>query len=94
MNFLTWTLAMLMSIGSVASASAAEAALYLDTALEDGWAIKGQTSVIYHRDVDGKSSEFSRVEVIVQKGKLFALCAIDTDLAKSTASERPCFTFK
>jgi hypothetical protein len=50
--------------------------------------------VIYHRDVDGKSSEFSRVEVIVQKGKLFALCAIDTDLVKSTASERPCFTFK
>jgi hypothetical protein len=93
MNFLTWTLAALMSIVSVASASAAEA-MYLDTALADGWAIKGQTSVIYHRDVDGKSSEFSRVEVIVQKGKLFALCAIDTDLVKSTAPERPCFTFK
>jgi hypothetical protein len=85
---------MLVSFGCVASAAAAEAAMYLDTALADGWAIKGQSSLVYHRDVDGTQAEFSRVEVIVQKGKLFALCAIDTDLVKSTASERPCFTFK
>jgi hypothetical protein len=74
--------------------AATDDTMYLDTALKDGWQYKGQSSVQFSRDVDGDSTEFSRLEVIVTKGKQFALCAIETNLGKNTASERPCATFE
>jgi hypothetical protein len=75
-------------------AFAADDSMYLDTALKDGWQYKGQSSVQFSRDVDGDKTDFSRLEVIVTKGKQFALCAIETNLAKNSASERPCATFE
>lgn len=74
-------------------AIAASDTMYLDTALKDGWQYKGQSSVQFSREVDGDNTQFSRLEVIVTKGKAFALCAIETNLGKNTASERPCSTF-
>jgi hypothetical protein len=79
---------------SAMPALAADDTMYLDTALKDGWQTKGQSSVAFHRDVDAVDTQFSRLEVIVQKGKEFALCAIETNIGKNTASERPCSTFK
>ena len=72
----------------------ADETMYLDTALKGGYEIQGQSSIVFNRIVDGVNTQFSRVEVIVQKDDLFALCAIDTNLEKNTASERPCSTFK
>ena len=71
----------------------ADDTMYLDTALKDGWQMKGQSSVTFRRDVDHVNSQFSRTEVIIQRGKQFALCAIETNLEKNLASERPCATF-
>lgn len=79
---------------STMPAFAAEDTMYLDTALKDGWQYKGQSSVSFSRDVDGDETQFARLEVIVTKGKQFALCAIETNLGKNTASERPCATFE
>ncbi len=71
----------------------ADDTMYLDTALKDGWQMKGQSSVTFHREVDHVDSQFSRTEVIIQRGKQFALCAVETNLEKNLASERPCATF-
>lgn len=72
----------------------ADDTMYLDTALKDGWQMKGQSSVTFHREVDHVDSQFARTEIIIQKGKEYALCAIETNLEKNLASERPCATFE
>lgn len=79
---------------NIVPAFAADDTMYLDTALKDGWQYKGQSSINFQREVDGDQTEFSRLEVVVTKGKQFALCAIETNLGKNTASERPCATFE
>jgi hypothetical protein len=86
-------LAGLVSLASF-PAAAADDTMYLDTALRDGWQIKGQSSVTFIREEDGVDTPFSRLEVIVTKGKEFAMCAIETNLDKTKASEMPCSTFK
>ena len=72
----------------------ADDTMYLDTALKDGYQIKGQSSVTLRRTVDGVDSQFSRTEVVVQRGEDFALCAIETNLEKNSSTELACSTFK
>ena len=93
MKSVSLALAGLIVLGTI-PVMAADDTMYLDTALNDGWQYKGQSSVSFIRDLDGDDTQFSRLEVIVTKGKLFALCAIETNLVKNTASERPCATFE
>jgi len=87
------SLAFLMLAGSVLSV-AAQQALYLDTALRDGYEVKGQSTVAFVRQIDGVDTHFTRTEVIVQKGGEFALCPIETDIEKNTSTERRCATFE
>ena len=75
-------------------AVAQDAAMYLDTALKDGYAIKGQSSVVFTRTIDGVLTQFSRVEVIVQKDNMFALCSIETNIEKRSSTEQACASFK
>ena len=75
-------------------AVAQDNAMYLDTALKDGYAIKGQSSVVFMRTIDGVATQFSRVEVIVQKDDMFALCSIETNIEKRSSTEQACASFK
>jgi hypothetical protein len=87
------TFALVVSAVSSVMPAFADDSMYLDTALKDGYQVKGQSSVTFHRTVDGVDSQFSRTEVVVQRGKDFALCAVETNLEKNAATERPCATF-
>lgn len=79
---------------TMAGSAMAQEALYLDTALRDGYEIKSQSTVVFTRLTEGAETYFTRTEVIVQKGAEFALCPIETDIEKNASTERRCAVFE
>lgn len=84
----------LLGLAASMMTAAAQDALYLDTAIRDGYEIKTQSTVTFTRQVDGVETHFTRTEVIIQKGSEFALCPIETDIEKNSSTERRCATFE
>ncbi len=84
----------LLALAGSATVATAQEAIYLDTALRDGYEIKAQSTVTFTRQVDGVETHFTRTEVIIQKGTEFALCPIETDIEKNSSTERRCATFE